>query len=58
MYLQKEAMDSFHAHGFLPIKSREQPWSLPTASVHIQELVSGQTPYSTTSTTKLLRHML
>jgi hypothetical protein len=31
---------------------------LPTASVHIQELVSGQTPYSTTSTTTLLKHML
>ena len=50
-------MDASHAHGFL----QKKLWAsleLPTASVHIQELVSGQTPCATTSTTRKLNHLL
>ena len=43
-----------------PLLVMKKPWAtleLPTASVHIQELISGQTPPSTTSTTNQLKYM-
>jgi hypothetical protein len=54
----KKATSASHAHG---PSIQKKPWAtleLPTASVHIQELVSGQTPYSTTRTTGKLHHLI